>query len=84
VTKLPALPDAAHARLAALANRELGEEEWRAQAAVQLAQDEIESTLALVRWFRGRYPTATSRLAYARRAYARWRRAAGTERALRE
>ena len=81
MTKLPDLSEAARARLAAFANRELSEEEWRAQAAVPLTQDEIENTLALVRWFRGRYPTVASRLAYARRAYARWQRAAGTERA---
>jgi hypothetical protein len=80
VTKLSALPDAARARLAGLANRELSEDEWRAQAALPLSREEAESTLALVRWFRGRYPTATSRLAHARRAYARWQRAAGPER----
>jgi hypothetical protein len=60
-------------------SRELSEEEWRAQVAIPLSPDEIESTLALVRWFRGRYPTAAERLAYVRRAYARWRRAAGVE-----
>jgi hypothetical protein len=84
MTKLSPIPDSARARLAGFANRELSEEEWRAQAAIPLAQDEIESTLALVRWFRGRYPTATSRLAYARRAYARWRRAVEPERASQE
>ena len=74
MTKLPPISESARAQLAELANRELGVEEWRAQAAIPLAPEEVEHTLALVRWFRGRYPTAASRLAYVRRAYARWRR----------
>ena len=77
MNKAPSVSAAARARLAELANRELSLDEWRAQAAVPLGQDEIASTLALVRWFRGRYPTVADRLAYVRRAYARWRRAAG-------
>ena len=39
-----------------------------------IAADEIESVADLVRWFTTRYPTARERLAYARRAYARWAR----------
>jgi hypothetical protein len=77
VTELPRLSEAARTRLTALANRQLTVEEWRAQAAIPLSPDEIEHTLALVRWFRGRYPTAAARLAYVRRAHARWQRAAG-------
>jgi hypothetical protein len=65
----------ARARLAEVANRELSVGEWRAQAAIPLSAEEIESTLLLVRWFRRRYPTVAERLAYVRRAYARWRAA---------
>jgi hypothetical protein len=75
VTRLPPLSESARAQLAEQANRELSVEEWRAQAAIPLLPEEIEHTWALVRWFRGRYPTAADRLAYARRAYARWHRA---------
>jgi hypothetical protein len=75
VTRLSRNPDPVRVKLVELANRELNVEEWRAQAAIPLSREEIEHTLALVRWFRGRYPTAARRLAYARRAYARWRRA---------
>jgi hypothetical protein len=64
------------AKLAALADRELSEEEWHAQLAIPLSPEEIENTLALVRWFRRRYPDVASRLAYARRAYKRWQRTA--------
>jgi hypothetical protein len=31
-----------------------------------------EAVLELVEWFRRRYPTPLARLAYARKAYARW------------
>jgi hypothetical protein len=74
MTVVPPISEAARARLAKLANRELTDEEWRAQAAIPLTPDEIEHTVALVRWFRRRYPTAADRLAYVRRAYARWQR----------
>ncbi len=74
MTVLPRLSPAARARLAELANRPLTVEEWQARGAIPLAPDEIEHTLALVRWFCRRYPTAADRLAYVRRAYARWQR----------
>ena len=38
---------------------------------------ERDELLALVRWFRRRYPTPLERLAYVRRAYARWQRTLG-------
>jgi hypothetical protein len=75
MTKLLPLAPEARAKLAALADRRLSEDEWRAGMAIPLSPEEIENTLALVRWFRGRYPDVASRLAYARRAYKRWRRA---------
>jgi hypothetical protein len=76
VTKLPRLSPVARGRLAELANRQLTVDEWRERAAIPLAPEEVEHTLALVRWFRRRYPTAADRLAYIRRAYIRWQRAA--------
>ena len=47
--------------------------------AIPITDDERESVLALVRWFRRRYPTPAERLAYVRRAYARWRSGQGLE-----
>jgi len=76
MTKLLPIAPEARAKLAALADRHLSEDEWRAQMAIPLSPEEIENTLTLVRWFRRRYPDAASRLAYARRAHKRWRRAA--------
>ena len=71
----PSSPEAL-ARVRALAERTLSLEEWRAAVAVPLSEAEVEETLSLVRWFRRRYPTPLERLAYARRAYLRWRAAA--------
>ena len=63
------------ARVRAIAERTLSAEEWRAALLVPLSDAEVEETLSLVRWFRRRYPTPLERLAYARRAYRRWRAA---------
>ncbi len=41
---------------------------------------EREDVLSLVRWFRRRYPTPLERLAYVRRAYARWQSTLGLAR----
>lgn len=60
------------ARVRGLAQRRLGAEEFRAALAVPLASDEADEARSLIRWFRRRYPTPAERLAYARRAYARW------------
>lgn len=59
-------------RARALAERSLTPEEFDAALAVPLSAEEKEDTLALVRWFRGRYRTPAERLAYVRRAYRRW------------
>jgi hypothetical protein len=59
-------------KLRHLAERTLTLEEWRAQLQAPLRPDEQENMRALIRWFRRRYPTPAERLAYARRAYARW------------
>jgi hypothetical protein len=47
-------------------------EEARAYLAAPVSAAEREDVLALVRWFRRRYPTGAERLAYVRRAYRRW------------
>jgi hypothetical protein len=67
----PASPET-RARLKALAEQPLPLDEWHRRLAIPLSPEEIEHTQALVRWFRGRYPTAGDRLAYVRRAYKRW------------
>ncbi len=59
-------------RLRALAERRLTAEEARAALAVPLGAAEEEEARSLIRWFRRRYPTPATRLAYARRAYRRW------------
>jgi hypothetical protein len=62
-------------RLRALAERQLSAEEVRAALAQPLGEAEEEESRSLIRWFRRRYPTPADRLAYARRAYRRWRSA---------
>ncbi len=68
---LPATPET-RAALKALAEEPLPLDEWHRRLAIPLAPDEVEHTLALVRWFRRRYPSVGERLAYARRTYKRW------------
>lgn len=62
-------------RLRAIADRRLSPEESRAALALPLGEREEEDSRSLIRWFRHRYPTPAERLAYARRAYRRWRAA---------
>ena len=61
-------------RIAAAIERELPPDEARAYRDHPIGTDEREQVRALVRWFTTRYPTPAARLAYARRAYARWSR----------
>ncbi len=63
--------------LASFHERSLGPGEARAYLDAPMTEAEREEILALVRWFRRRYPTPAERLAYVRRAYARWRRTLG-------
>ena len=58
----------------AFGDRELSDAEAREYLAAPITDAEREDVLALVSWFTRRYPTPLDRLAYIRRAYARWRR----------
>jgi hypothetical protein len=53
-------------------DRPLSPAEARAWLEAPVSDREREEVLALVRWFRRRYPTGADRLAYVRRAYRRW------------
>ena len=64
-------------RLRAEVDRVVDADTARAYLEQPLSDREREDILALVRWFRRRYPTPAERLAYVRRAYARWQRTAG-------
>jgi hypothetical protein len=75
VKRLATPSPAALARVRALAQRRLSPAELRAALAVPLGEAERDEARSLIRWFRRRYPTPAERLAYARRAYRRWRAA---------
>lgn len=60
-------------------DRRLSPAEVRAYLDAPIDQDERDAVQDLVRWFCRRYPTPAARLAYVRRAYARWRRTQGLE-----
>jgi hypothetical protein len=59
--------------LDAIVNRLVTPEELREALDGPISAEERQETLDLVRWFTTRYPTCEARLAYVRRAYARWR-----------
>ena len=61
------------ARLRDESNRTLSPEESRAYLTTPVSEREREDVLGLVQWFLRRYPHPADRLAYVRRAYARWR-----------
>ncbi|MCC6164706.1 MAG: hypothetical protein IT182_15255 [Acidobacteria bacterium] len=61
-------------RIDALRERRVTPAEARAYLDAPTSDAERERVLELARWFRRRYPTPLERLAYARRAYARWHR----------
>ena len=65
------------AALRSFHDRALGPAEAREYLEAPISQAERDDVLALVHWFRRRYPTPAERLAYVRRAYARWRRTLG-------
>ena len=66
-------------RLRAWSERRLTAEEARTWLSVPIGEDERADVLSLVTWFRRRYPTPAERLAYVRRAYARWQRVHGQQ-----
>ncbi len=68
---MPPSPDLVE-RLERIYAQELDLEEAETLLAQPITQEEREEFLALVDWFRGRYPTPLDRLRYVRRAYARW------------
>jgi hypothetical protein len=70
----PPSPDAI-AQMRAFAERRLSAAEFDAMVRAPMSAEEREDLAGLIRWFRRRYPTPAARLAYARRAYARWKRA---------
>jgi hypothetical protein len=61
------------ARVREFAERRLTPEEVEATLRVPIGEEERAEVLALVSWFRRRYPTPAERLAYVRRASRRWR-----------
>ena len=67
----------AQASARAFHNRTLEPAEARAYLDAPVTDAERDDVLALVRWFERRYPTPAERLAYVRRAYARWQRTLG-------
>jgi len=54
-------------------HRRITAAELRRELARPIGESEREEVLSLVRWFTSRYPSPEARLAYVRRAYARWR-----------
>lgn len=65
-------------RLRAATDRVMSAKQARDYIECPVSANEREDVLALVRWFRRRYATPAARLAYVRRAYARWRLPAGS------
>jgi hypothetical protein len=55
-----------------VAERRLTAEEVHAWLSAPISDEERTGVLELVRWFTKRYPTPLERLAYVRKAYARW------------
>lgn len=63
--------------LLALQNRRLSSAEAQAYLDAPASDTEREQLQELVAWFQRRYPSPLERLAYVRRAYARWQRTRG-------
>ena len=65
------------ARLRELAERPLAPEEYRARMDRVVPDLEMEEMVALIAWFRRRYPTVRERLDHVRRVMADWRPSTG-------
>jgi hypothetical protein len=65
------------ARVRELAERRLTAEEFNAYVNAPMSRAELEGIWESIDWFTRRYPTVLERLAYARRAYERWKRSFG-------
>jgi hypothetical protein len=59
-------------RIRRLVDRQVSATELREALEAPMSDAEREEILVLKRWFTRRYPTGAARLAYVRRAYARW------------
>jgi hypothetical protein len=57
--------------------RRLPPDEARAYIEAPMTPEEREDLVALIRWFRRRYPTPLERLTYARKTYNAWMRTSG-------
>ena len=66
------MTDETRDRISQLVDRRVSSAELREALEAPLSDAEREEILALKRWFTRRYPTGAARLAYVRRAYARW------------
>jgi hypothetical protein len=60
-------------RVRDFAERQLDPEEVEAILRIPIGDEERADVVALISWFRRRYPTPRERLAYIRRATRRWR-----------
>jgi hypothetical protein len=67
MTKRARVSKEAIARVEALASRTLTAEELRAWADGPIGPEELEESVALIRWFLRRYPTPAERLKWGRR-----------------
>jgi hypothetical protein len=68
------MTDETRDHLRRLVDRRVSRAELREALDAPLSDAEREEILTLKRWFTRRYPTGAERLAYVRRAYARWQR----------
>lgn len=76
MSRYPGLSDADIAVVRTQAVRDLTLVEFNAYVAAPISPDERTAHDELISWFTRRYPTPAARLAWARRAWRRWNRAA--------
>jgi hypothetical protein len=79
VNRYPGLSDADIAAVRELAERQLTREEFTAYVSAPCSPEERAEHDEMIAWFTRRYPTPAQRLAWARRAWRRWGRAAGAD-----